>query len=113
LLNSTRHGPAATYDPDVGFGEVNAARAVRAADALVAPRRTVGQPPWQRFGGDDPGPVPVIDRPAWVRPLILVVAVLGVAGAAVAVAIAVALARRHPRERRPDPQAASYEGWES
>jgi len=112
LLNSTRYGPPATYDPEVGFGEVHAARAVRAADALVAPRRTVGQPPWQRFGGDEPGPVAVIDRPAWVRPLILVIAVLGVAGAVVAVGIAVALARRHPRQQRPDPQATSSEGWE-
>ncbi|GAA4134000.1 type VII secretion-associated serine protease mycosin [Actinomadura keratinilytica] len=103
LLNSTRHGPPATYDPNVGFGEVSAARAVRAADALVAPRQTVGQPPWQRFGADDPGPVEVIDRPAWVRPLILSVTVLGIAGAAVAVAVAVALARRHPRNQ-PSPE---------
>ncbi|GAA4090040.1 type VII secretion-associated serine protease mycosin [Actinomadura miaoliensis] len=110
LLNSARHGPSATYDPNVGFGEVSAARAVRAADALVAPRQTVGQPPWQRFGADDPGPVAVIDRPAWVRPLILFVTVLGIAGAVMAVVVAVTLARRHPRDRpSPEPQAAPFE----
>jgi type VII secretion-associated serine protease mycosin len=100
LLDSTRYGPSATYDADVGFGEVNAARALAASDRLVSPRAVTAKPPSQRFGAE-PGPVAVIDRPGWIRPLIVVIIVLGIGGAVAAVVIAVTLARRHPRASPP------------
>ncbi|WP_433327464.1 S8 family peptidase [Spirillospora sp. CA-294931] len=99
LVTSTKFGPSNGYGPDVGFGEVNAVRALAAADALTAPRSGAagGRPAERRFGADDPGPVEVIERPAWVKPVISVVLVAGIAGTAAAIAIAVLLARRHPR----------------
>ncbi|WP_329519671.1 S8 family serine peptidase [Spirillospora sp. NBC_01491] len=97
LIAGTRYGPAGTYDPEVGFGEVNAPRALAAADGLTSSGTAGGgKPAAQRFGSA-PGPVDVIDRPVWVRPLIAVVLVLGIGGAAAAVTIAVVFARRPPR----------------
>ncbi|WP_433477456.1 S8 family serine peptidase [Spirillospora sp. CA-142024] len=98
LIQSTRHGPSGGYDPEVGFGEVHAARALSAADSLASaqPGPAKAKPAGQRFGEEDPGPVEVIEHPAWVRPLIIVVLLLGLGGTAGAVAIAVAFRRRHP-----------------
>ena len=97
LIQSTRHGPRGTYDPNVGFGEVHAARALAAADALTRPRAgSSGKPAGQRFGTGAPEPVQVVHRPAWIPAVIVVVGAAGVAGAAAALVIAVRLARRHP-----------------
>lgn len=98
LIQSTRHGPSGGYDPEVGFGEVHAARALSAADSLaVTPPGTArAKPAGQRFGEQDPGPVEVVERPFWVRPLIIVIILLGLGGTAGALAIAAAFRRRHP-----------------
>nr|BFE34087.1 type VII secretion-associated serine protease mycosin [Actinomadura rugatobispora] len=110
LIQGTRHGPSGTYDPNVGFGEVNAARALTASDALTTPRAgAAGKPAGQRFGTGAQEPVKVIHRPAWVSAVIVIVTVTGVAGAVGAVVIAVMLARRHPR--RPPPQAGPGAGF--
>ncbi|MBO2455136.1 S8 family serine peptidase [Actinomadura barringtoniae] len=94
LITSAKPG---VYRPDLGFGEVNAAKALAASDALTAPRdAVVGKPGGDRFADDEPQPVAIIDRPAWVRPVIIIVAVLGVAGIIAAAAIALALHRRNP-----------------
>ncbi|GAA2419920.1 type VII secretion-associated serine protease mycosin [Actinomadura vinacea] len=98
LIQGTKHGPGGTYDPGVGFGEVNAARALSAADGLTRPRAgAAGKAAGQRFGPADPGPVNVIERPGWVTAVIVIVTTVGVAGAVAALAIAITLARRHPR----------------
>jgi type VII secretion-associated serine protease mycosin len=102
LVQSTRYAPGKTYDAEIGFGEVNAARALAAADALTKPRAGAsGKPAGQRFGAGDTGPVKVIERPAWVSPLIGIVTAVGVAGGAAALVIAIMLARRNPRRERP------------
>jgi type VII secretion-associated serine protease mycosin len=54
LLQSTRHGPSGGYDPEIGFGEVHAARALSAADSLASaqPGPAKAKPAGQRFGED-------------------------------------------------------------
>ncbi|MEV3920007.1 S8 family serine peptidase [Actinomadura coerulea] len=98
LVQSTRHGPSGGYDPEVGFGEVHAARALSAADSLAStsPGPAQAKPAGQRFGKQDPGPVGVIERPFWVRPLIIMIVLLGLGGTAGGFALAVAFRRRHP-----------------
>ncbi|WP_131742641.1 S8 family serine peptidase [Actinomadura roseirufa] len=98
LVAGTRYGPGGKYDPEVGFGEVNAKRALTAAANLTSGRPApAGKPAGRRFGADDPGPVDVIDRPGWVRPLIIALLLVGVGGTIGAAAISAAFARRHPR----------------
>ncbi|MEU5988467.1 S8 family serine peptidase [Spirillospora sp. NPDC047418] len=99
LVQSTRHRPKDGYDPEVGFGEVHAARALAAA-ATIASTPSGGdgsKPARERFGAAEPGPVQVIDHPAWVTWMIIAVLVLGVGGAAGGGAIGLAFWRRHPR----------------
>ena len=111
IIAGTRYGASGTYNPDVGFGEVNAARALTAADALTKPRPgAAGKPAGQRFGAGEPGPVEVIPRPAWVTVVIIVVVSVGVVGALAAAAIGITLARRHPRNQRPDLAAMGLAG---
>jgi len=94
LITGARPG---SYRPDLGYGEVNAVKALAASDALTAPRDAVpGKPGGDRFAEEEPEPVAIINRPAWVRPVIILVAVLGAAGIIAAAAIATALHRRNP-----------------
>ncbi|WP_199487470.1 S8 family serine peptidase [Actinomadura spongiicola] len=98
LIQSTRHRPSGGYDSEVGFGEVHAARALSAAGALAgASGGTRGKSAGQRFGRDDPGPVQIIPRPAWVRPLIVGLVLVGLGGTVTGGAVAMAFRRRHPR----------------
>ncbi|KAB2343438.1 S8 family serine peptidase [Actinomadura rudentiformis] len=99
LVDSAKNGPSGKYNPELGFGEVNAARALAAANTLTTPAAGLaGKAGGQRFGdGPPPGPVAIIERPAWMRPVIIAIIVLGVGGTVAAVIIAVALARRNPR----------------
>ncbi|MFA1544893.1 S8 family serine peptidase [Actinomadura chokoriensis] len=99
LVQSARSGPKGDYDPEIGFGVVHAARALSAADS-IAPARSgpaKGKPAGQRFGADDPGPVKVIDRPAWVTWMVVAILVLGLGGTAGAGAIFLTLRRRYPK----------------
>ncbi|TMR33947.1 S8 family serine peptidase [Actinomadura geliboluensis] len=66
LVQSARGGPKGGYDPEIGFGEVHAARALSAADSLATarPGPARGKSAGERFGAGDPGPVPIIDHPA-------------------------------------------------
>ncbi|MEV5568661.1 S8 family serine peptidase [Spirillospora sp. NPDC052269] len=104
LVASTPDG-GASYDASLGHGEVNAVKALNAADRLAAiPKDVQGKPDGTRFGaGGEPRPVTVIPRPAWAKIVIVVVILGAVGGAAAAVAIAVTLARRHPRSSTPPP----------
>jgi type VII secretion-associated serine protease mycosin len=105
LLDSTRFRPSGEYDASTGFGLVNAADALRAAGSLAnTPRGTGALSSGERFGDGDPGPVKVIDRPAWTEPVAVSVIALTVAGAAAAVAVAVVLYRRTgPSPWQPQP----------
>ncbi|WP_218004907.1 S8 family peptidase [Actinomadura macra] len=99
LVAGTRYGPGGRYDPEVGFGEVNAQRALAAADALTSgdTGAAASKAARERFGGAKPGPVRVIERPGWVTPLIVTILVVGVGGTLAAAAISVTFSRRHPR----------------
>ncbi len=99
LVAGTRSGPAGKYGPETGFGQVNAQRALAAADTLTSarPGAAAGKPARDRFGAAEPGPVAIIDRPGWVQPLIVTIIVVGVGGTLAAAAISVAFHRRHPR----------------
>ncbi|WP_233510509.1 S8 family serine peptidase [Actinomadura craniellae] len=83
------------YNPELGFGEVNAARALEAA-APLAGATPQGKPAAQRFGGET-GPVAVIDRPFWLTYGAPGLSVAGLGGAAVAFFV---VARIHGRARR-------------
>ncbi|GAA3943119.1 type VII secretion-associated serine protease mycosin [Actinomadura viridis] len=107
IIAGTRYGPSGTYDPEVGFGEVNAARALAASDALTTPRGgSAGRSPGRSLGTAEPGPIEIIHRPGWVTPVIVIVTAGGAAGGVAAVVIAVILARRHPRVPGPAPVPA-------
>ncbi|MFF0522095.1 S8 family serine peptidase [Actinomadura nitritigenes] len=99
LIESARFTPKSGYGPDVGFGEVHAQRALAAADSLAkgAAGASAGKPGAKRFADHDPGPVTIIDRPAWVTPAVVAVVVIGVGGVIGAVVVAIAFHRRHPR----------------
>ncbi|WP_312032895.1 S8 family peptidase, partial [Actinomadura latina] len=99
LVQSTRYGPKDGYDPEVGFGEVHAARALSAAASIASAPAGAGKgkPARERFGAADPEPVRVIDRPVWVGWVIVVILVLGIGGAAGAGALSLAFRRRHAR----------------
>jgi hypothetical protein len=99
LVQSTRHGPKDGYDPEVGFGEVHAARALSAADSLASTPAGPGKSKVarERFGAEEPGPVKVIDHPAWVGWLVVAILVLGVGGTLGGGAISLTFWRRHPR----------------
>ncbi|MFB4310497.1 S8 family serine peptidase [Actinomadura sp. GTD37] len=99
LVQSTRNGPKGGYDPEIGFGEVHADRALAAALSIASarPGPAKGKPAGQRFGADDPGPVKVIDHPAWVGWTVVAILVLGVGGTIGGGAVSLAFRRRHPR----------------
>ncbi|MFC0037574.1 S8 family serine peptidase [Actinomadura rayongensis] len=98
LVQSAQGG--GRYSPDVGYGEVGAARALAAAARLAGSPPQTGKRAAERFGGTS-GPVAIIDRPAWMKPVMVLVIVGGVGGAAAGVLIALTLLRRHPRPTAP------------
>ncbi|QFG27426.1 S8 family serine peptidase [Actinomadura sp. WMMB 499] len=103
IVDGTRNGPEGTYDARLGFGVVHAARSLSAAAELVRERArtTAGKPPGDAFGGAEPEPVPVIERPAWFTGVLVTVVGGVLAGTIAAVWISALFARRHPRGGRP------------
>jgi type VII secretion-associated serine protease mycosin len=100
LITSTRHRPPSGYDPGTGFGEVDAAAALRAAAALATARPAAGLPAPRFFGTGPRGPIQVVHRDQG-----RIAAEYGAAAAAGlgflgALVLLVVLARRGLRERR-------------
>ncbi|HEY6278937.1 MAG TPA: S8 family serine peptidase [Streptosporangiaceae bacterium] len=62
MVSSTRRRPPAGYDPGTGFGEVDAAAALRAAAVLAAARPEAGMPAVRFFGTGPRGPIQVVHR---------------------------------------------------
>ncbi len=62
LTSSAGHRPAAGYSPEIGFGELDAAAALRAAGRLAAVRPTPGLTAWRHFASGAPGPIQVVHR---------------------------------------------------
>ncbi|WP_243714993.1 S8 family peptidase [Actinomadura bangladeshensis] len=99
LVQSTGHRPKDGYDPEVGFGEVHAARALAAAATIASAHAGPGEgkPERERFGAAEPGPVQIIDHPGWVTWMIVAILVLGAGGTAGGGALALAFWRGHRR----------------
>jgi subtilisin family serine protease len=100
LISSTRHRPPGGYSPATGFGEVDAAAALRTARGLASARPATGMSARRHFGGAAPGPVVVVRRDT---ARIAVLAAAGVAAMlgflAAAIVLAVRGRRRRPRHR--------------
>jgi subtilisin family serine protease len=86
LITSAQHRPAGLYSPATGFGEVDAAGALRAAGRLAATRPAPGLAAGSRFGRA-PGPVPVVRHDAARIALLGGLAVAGVVGFLVTLAV--------------------------
>jgi type VII secretion-associated serine protease mycosin len=86
MISSAARRPAAGYSPATGFGEVDAAAALRAAGLLSRASPEAGLAAGRHFGGALPGPIQVTHRDE-AR-----IAVLGGAGAAGAAGFVAALA---------------------
>lgn len=97
LVASTGVRPGGGYNAELGYGEVNAARALREADRLAgyAPAGT-GLSDAQRFTGSEPAPIKVIDRPAWTTVVGSTVIMVSI-GCALAALIVSGLLRRRQR----------------
>lgn len=102
IVSSTAHQPAGGYDSGVGFGEVNAAAALEAAQRLEgAKSEGAGLAPGRRFG-PDPGPVRVVRH----DPVVLAVCGgLGVAGL-LGLAVGLVLMTGRRRAGAPPPRDA-------
>jgi type VII secretion-associated serine protease mycosin len=86
MISSAARRPAAGYSPATGFGEVDAAAALRAAGLLSQASPEPGLAAGRHFGGTVPGPIQVTHRDE-AR-----IAVLGGVGAAAAAGFLAALA---------------------
>jgi subtilisin family serine protease len=96
LLTGTTHRPGSGYDADVGYGEINAARALEAAAKLAGYTAAgpTGIPAGSRFVEKKPGPVHVIPRPAWFTGGVFTVGLVSLIGLFVALLTGSLLFRR-------------------
>jgi subtilisin family serine protease len=100
MISSAVRRPAAGYSPATGFGEVDAAAALRAAGRLARDKPAAGLAAGRHFGGARPGPIQVTHRD---EARIAVLGGIGAAGAAgflAAVAVFAVLTVRRLRGRR-------------
>jgi len=108
LVSSARYRPAGGYSPGVGFGEVDAAAALRAAARLAAQRPWHGLAPAAHFGsGPPPGPIRVVHRDSARIARSRRLAAAGAAGFLIALlALAVVIGRGISRPARTAARAA-------
>ena len=97
MISSAARRPAAGYSPATGFGEVDAAAALRAAGLLSAAAPEAGLAAGRHFGGAVPGPIQVTHRD---EARIAVLGGVGAAGAAGFLAALAVLATRTVRRVR-------------
>ena len=101
MISSAARPPAAGYSTATGFGEVDAAAALRAAGRLARDKPAAGLAPGRRFGRSRPGPIQVTHRD---EARIAALGGLGAAGAAGFLAVLAGFAVltvRRLRGRRP------------
>ena len=87
LVGSAQHRPAGRYSPATGFGEVDAAAALRAAGRLAATRPAPGLAARSHFGGATPGPVRVVRHDAARIAVLFGLGAAGLAGFLAALAV--------------------------
>jgi subtilisin family serine protease len=102
IIESTKHRPRAGYNTDTGFGEVNAAGAVRAAAALARSHSSGGLSPSASVGGASArAPVKIIYHNGALITSWGAAAVVGGLGFIAALWMLVIAVRRGQRDRAP------------
>jgi hypothetical protein len=87
LVGSAQHRPAGRYSPATGFGEVDAAAALRAAGRLATTGPAPGLAARSHFGGATPGPVRVVRHDAARIAVLFGLGAAGLAGFLAALAV--------------------------
>jgi subtilisin family serine protease len=100
MISSAVRRPAAGYSPATGFGEVDAAAALRAAGRLARDKPAAGLAAGRHFGGARPGPIQVTHRDEARIAVLGGVGAAGAAGFLAAVAVFAVLTVRRLRGRR-------------
>ena len=99
MISSAARRPAAGYSPATGFGEVNAAAALRAAGLLSRDSPEAGLAAGRHFGGTLPGPVQVTHRNEARIAALGGIGAAGAAGFLAALAVLAVLTMRRLRGR--------------
>ena len=111
LITSTDHRPSGGYSTDTGFGEVDAAAALRAAGRLAAATPATGLAAVRFFGSPDRGsaglrPIQVVHRNAKLIIGYSAAAYTGAVCAIIAMVLLIWMLRRSRRDRRQAPSFA-------
>jgi subtilisin family serine protease len=101
MISSAARRPPAGYSPATGFGEVDAAAALRAAGRLARGKPAAGLAAGRHFGGTRPGPVQVTHRDEARIAVLGGIGAAGAAGVLAALALSAVLTARRLRGRRP------------
>ena len=104
MISSAARRPAGGYSTATGFGEVDAAAALRAAARLAASRPVGGLAAGRHFGRGTPGPIQVTHRDETRIATLGGIGAAGAAGFLVALAVFAVLAARRLRRRPPGGQ---------
>ncbi len=99
MISSAARRPAGGYSTATGFGEVNAAAALRAAGRLAASRPAAGLAAGRHFGRVAPGPVQVTHRDEARIVTLGAIGAAGAAGVLAALAVFAVLTTRRLRGR--------------
>ncbi len=99
MISSAARRPAGGYSTATGFGEVDAAVALRAAGRLAASRPAGGLAAGRHFGPGTPGPIQVTHRDETRIATLGGIGAAGAAGFLVALAVFAVLAARRLRRR--------------
>ena len=100
MVSSATSRPAAGYSPATGFGEVDAAAALRAAGLLSRAGTQPGLAAGRHFGGAIPGPIQVTHRDETRIAVLGGIGAAGAAGFLASLAVLVTLTIRRLRARR-------------
>jgi subtilisin family serine protease len=100
MVSSAARRPAAGYSPATGFGEVDAAAALRAAGVLSRASPEAGLAAGRHFGGAAPGPIQVTHRDEGRIATLGSIGAAGAAGFLASLAVLVTLTVRRLRGRR-------------
>ncbi len=115
MVSSAARRPAAGYSPATGFGEVDAAAALRAAGVLSRASPEAGLAAGRHFGGAAPGPIQVTHRDEGRIATLGGIGAAAAAGFLASLAVLVTLTVRRLRGRRgrastpgpPEPHAST------
>jgi type VII secretion-associated serine protease mycosin len=110
LVSSTRHRPPGRYSPSTGFGEVDAAAALRAARSLASARPVTALAAGRHFGGTASGPVVVVRHDTARVAVLAAVGAAGILGFLLTVVMLSVMAVRARRRAAPGPGPGTETG---